>query len=150
MLIRPATADDVPAIAVLGEKFHEEAGWGDVAEYVTEDCAATLAGMVENADAILLVVDDEGEIIGMAGAITFPLYFNAAHRSAQELFWYMKPGQRNGAGSRMLDTLENELRVLGCQSNIMIALDKVSPEATGRYYRQRGYRAAEHSWIRRL
>lgn len=150
MLIRIATAEDVSEIARLGEAFHAEAGWGDVAEYVMGDCATTLAGMVENPDALLLVVEDEGEIVGMAGAITFPLYFNASHRTAQEMFWYMKPGQRNGAGGRMLDTLETELRALGCQSSIMIALDKVNPEATGRYYRHRGYRAAEHSWIRRL
>jgi len=146
--IRPARLDDLPVIAALGEAFHEEAGWSDIAEYVPEDCEVSLRHMVESG--ILLVADRDGEIVGMAGGLTFPLYFNFAHRTGQEFFWYMKPGLRDGTGRRLLDALEDAARDAGCQSWIMIALDKVNPEATGRYYRHRGYRASEHSWIRRL
>jgi GNAT superfamily N-acetyltransferase len=149
-MIRLATPEDVPEIARLGGEFYAEAGWADIAEYRADDCAATLGQMVGTDAAILLVAEDEGEIVGMAGALTFPLYFNASHRAAQELFWWIKPGLRNGIGSRLLDTLETEARAKGCSSLIMIALDKVNPEATGRLYRRRGYRASEHSWIRRL
>lgn len=149
-MIRTATHDDVPAIAALGRKFHGEAGWADIADYVKKDCEASLHGMIDNPDAILLVAEDEGEIAGMAGGVTFPLYFNASHRTGQELFFYIVPGLRNGMGRKLLATLETEARALGCQSWIMIALEKIRPEATGRLYRREGYRAAEHSWIRRL
>lgn len=149
-MIREATLEDVPAIAQIGERFHGEAGWGDIAAYSVEDCARTLATMIGNEAAILLVAEKDGEIVGMAGGMVFPLYFNAAHKSGQELFWYMKPGLRDGTGGALLEAMEQTARDRGCQSWIMIALDKVAPELTGRLYRRRGYRPSEHSWIRRL
>lgn len=149
-MIRRASADDVEIIANLGREFHEEAGWADIADYRSVDCAETLRRMVDAEGALLLVAEDNGEIVGMAGAVLFPLYFNAAHLTAQELFWWIKPGLRNGEGGRLLDAMENEVRARGCESMIMIALDRVNPDATGRLYRRRGYRASEHSWIRRL
>jgi GNAT superfamily N-acetyltransferase len=147
-MIRSARPEDVPAIAELGEEFHASAGWGDIAEYVRADCETSLRQMIEIG--ILLVAEHEGEIVGMAGGLTFPLYFNFSHRTGQEFFWYMRPSYRNGEGARLLDALEDSAREAGCQSWIMIALDQVEPELMGRLYRSRGYRAAEHSWIRRL
>lgn len=149
-MIRPATLADVPAITQLGERFHGEAGWADISSFNAENCASSLTAMVENPEAILLVAEKDGRIVGMAGGMTFPLYFNASHRSGQELFWYVEPGLRDGTGGRLLDAMEQAARDRGCQSWIMIALDKVDPELTGRLYRRRGYRASEHSWIRRL
>jgi GNAT superfamily N-acetyltransferase len=105
--------------------------------------------MIEGAG-VVLVAEDEGRIVGIAGGIFFPLYFNHAHKSGQVLFLYVEPGRRDGLGGKLLAALENAAREAGCQSWIMIALDQVAPEATGRLYRRRGYRAAEHSWIRSL
>lgn len=149
-MIRRALLDDVPAIAEIGERFHDLAGWHDVAEYVGEDCSATLITMIESAEHIVLVAEVEGKIVGIAGGLTFPLYFNHAHRSGQELFLYVEPGLRDGTGGRLLTALEDEARAIGCKSWAMIALDKVEPELTGRLYRRRGYRASEHSYIKRL
>lgn len=148
-MIRPATPEDIPAIVAMGEKFHAEAGWADIAEYRPDDCARSIAAMIEGSG-IVLVAEREGQVVGMAGGVVGPLYFNAGHVTGQELFLYMTPGLRDGTGARLLAGLEDEARRRGCQSWIMIALDRVSPEATGRLYQRRGYRAAEHSWIRRL
>lgn len=149
-MIRLATPGDVPAIVEMGRWFHEDAGWGDISPFLEKDCAETVAGMIEGESGIVLVAEDEDGLIGMAGAMLFPLYFNKAHLSGQELFLYVRPGCRNGIGGKLLATLETEARAAGAESFIMIALDKVSPEATGRFYRHRGYRPAEHSYIRRL
>lgn len=148
--IRPATLDDIPAIAEMGERFHTEAGWGDIADYNIDDCAKSLAQMIETELGIVLVAEKEGRIVGIAGGLIFPLYFNHAHKSGQELFLYVEPGLRDGVGGKLLSALECEARRVGGKSWAMIALDKVNPEATGRLYRRHGYRAAEHSWIRRL
>lgn len=149
-MIRRATLDDVPEIARLGGLFHAEAGWGDIVEYSQTDCEKTLTHLVTNDDGIVLVADRDGEIVGMCGGLCHPIYFNHAHKSGQELFWWMRPDLRDGTGRELLEAMESEARRVGCESWSMIALDKVQPEITGRIYRRRGYRASEHSYIKRL
>jgi GNAT superfamily N-acetyltransferase len=148
-MIRHATVEDVPTIALLGHRFHEEAGWGDIADYVPADCEKALTHLVESDDGILIVAD-EGGIVGMAGGLCHPLYFNHAHKSGQEMFWWVDPRSRNGVGAQMLDALEAEAKAKGCKSWAMIALAKVKPELMGRVYQRRGYRASENTWIKRL
>ena len=148
-MIRHATPEDLPAIAEMGERFHTEAGWADIAGYSRGDCQASLKAMIEGAG-VVLVAENEGRIVGIAGGVYFPLYFNHGHKSGQELFLYVEPGLRDGTGAKLLTALEEAAREAGCQSWLMIALDHVAPEATGRLYKRRGYRPAEHSWIRRL
>ena len=149
-MIRKATLDDVARIAELGALFHAEAGWGDICEYVCEDTEKTLRYLVEDNNGILLVAERDGEIVGMCGGLAHPIYFNHAHKSGQELFWWVKPDCRGGVGKALFDAMEDEARRLGCTSWAMTALDKVQPELTGRLYRRRGYRASEHSYIKRL
>lgn len=148
-MIRRATPGDVCAIAALGAGFHDLAGWSDVAGYSAADCEASLRWMIDSADAVLLVAECDGDVVGMAGGIAAPLYFNFAHKHGQELFFFIAPEHR-GFGGALLDALEAEARVIGCASWQMIALDRVNPEATGRLYQRRGYRASEHSFIKRL
>jgi GNAT superfamily N-acetyltransferase len=149
-VIRNATPEDIPEIARLGELFHAEAGWADICEYSIDDTQKTLGHLVSDESGILLVAERDGEIVGMAGGLAHPIYFNHSHKSGQELFWWMKPGLRDGTGRLLLEAMENAARDIGCTSWAMIALDKVQPEITGRIYRRRGYRASEHSYIKRL
>lgn len=149
-MIREAVLADIPALVAMGREFHGAAGWGDITSFSDEDCAQTLSNMIASDDAIIMVADRDGEIIGMSGGVTTPIYFNYGHKTGQELFFWMRPDARNGEGARLLAALEDAARAKGCQSWAMIALDKIRPEATGALYRRRGYRPAEHSWIKRL
>ena len=149
-MIRPATLADLPALGEIGARFHEEAGLSDIAEYVSADCQQSIAKMIQSADGIVIVAEADGQIIGVAGGLAHPLYFNFGHRSGMELFWWVDPPHRNGLGAQLFSALENEARALGCESWMMIALDKVQPKATGRLYQRRGYRASEHTYIKRF
>lgn len=148
--IRPATAADLPAILAMGERFHAEAGWGDIVDFVPADCLGTLQHLLDNPGGILLVMESAGEVVGMAGGLAHPFYFNHAHRTGQELFFYVAPNARQGLGSALLNALEDSAREIGCTSWAMIAVDRLRPAAIGRLYERRGYRAAEHSYIKRL
>ena len=150
IVIRDATAADVPAIACLGARFYDEAGWHDVAEWDDASIQLTLHHMVSGDDGIVLVLERKGVICGMAGGMVFPLYFNHAHKSGQELFWWVDTDERIGTGRLLLEALEDRARQAGAESWAMIALDKDRPEATGMLYLRRGYRASEHSYIKRL
>ncbi len=137
-------------MTAMGREFHAAAGWSDVTGFNDDDCAQTLANMVENETAIVVVCEHDGEVIGMAGGVMSPIYFNYGHRSGQELFFWMRPDARNGDGAKLLSELEAQAKLKGCSSWVMIALEHVRPQATGMLYKRRGYRLAEHNWIKRL
>jgi GNAT superfamily N-acetyltransferase len=149
-MIRPATEADCETIAKLGEIFHAEAAWSDICAFDAADCQITLERMSRHPEAILLVAEKDGRIIGMAGGLISPLYFNHRHMTGQELFWWIDPKERGSVGVRLLEALEDEARRMGCSSWAMIALDKVEPERTARIYQRRGYRASERTFIKRL
>ncbi|MES2904551.1 MAG: GNAT family N-acetyltransferase [Pseudomonadota bacterium] len=149
-MIRAATPADIETIVGMGREFHSAAGWGDIADYDDTTTALTLRNMIDSEAMVLLVAEQDGEVVGMAGGGMAPLYFNHAHRIGQEIFYWINPEARNGIGKHLLDELENTARAAGCQSWIMVALDNVRPEVTGRLYRMRGYRPAERNWIRKL
>lgn len=149
-MIRPASLDDCEVIVDLGEGFFTEAGWQDIADYVREDCLRSLQFLATDETGILLVAEEDGEIVGMAGGLVSPLYFNLSHKTGQELFWWIKPGQRGAAGLRLIDALEQSARARGCTSWAMIALDHIDPERTAKIYERRGYRPSERTYIKRL
>lgn len=148
--IRDANPSDAAAVAALGERFHVEAGWDDIADYDADDCRVFLEELAQNPDAVFLVAEREGEIVGMAAGLAMPLYFNVRHRHGQELFFWLDPSARGHIGSAFLQAFEDAARGIGCASWAMVALAKVKPELTGRLYSRKGYRASEHYWIRRL
>lgn len=148
--IRPAAVDDIPAIVRIGARFFDEAEWADVAEWDHDSICSTLRGMIADPNGIVLIAIREGVICGIAGGLVYPLYFNCNHITGQELFWWVEPEARKGVGAHLLDCLELAAMNAGAQSWAMIALDKVRPEAVGALYRRRGYRASEHSYIKRL
>lgn len=149
-MIRAATVKDCRIIAELGHRFHREAAWGDICDYKVSDCQKSLEAMCGLPDAILLVAEEDGEIVGMAGGLVSPLYFDHAHKTGQELFWWIKPTAAPGTGGRLLEAMEQAARDRGCSSWAMIALDKLNPDKMARLYRLKGYRASEHSFIKRL
>ena len=148
--IRDATADDVDEIARLGHVFYEEAGWADIAEWDEASIKVTLSSLIDNTAGIVLVLCRKGVISGIAGGMVYPVYFNHAHKTGQELFWWLTPDQRDGGGKGLLDALEAAAKARGAQSWAMIALDMLRPEAIGAVYQRRGYRPSERTFIKRL
>lgn len=150
MTIRPARHEDCAEIARLGLIFHAEAGWSDIADYVEEDCLRSLMHLVEAEAGILIVLERHGEIIGFAGGMASPIYFNFAHKTGQEFFYWIRPEARGRHGIALLDALEEAARTIGCNSWVMISLAKLNAESTGRFFERRGYRPSENTFIKRL
>lgn len=147
---RDATLDDIDAVARLGARFFDEAEWSDVTSWDHETVCITLRNLIEQDGGILVVCEREGVIIGMAGGLVHPAYFNRHHLTGQELFWWVEPRYRGGAGSALLNSLEASARERGAQSWAMIALAKVRPDAVGKIYERRGYRPSERTYIKAL
>ena len=147
-MIREATSADIEEIAALGERFHAQAGWEEI-EYSREDCAASLANLMASGLFICLVAETE-KIVGMASGVMSPVYFNHAHKSGEELFWWVSGDAPQMTGVRLLDGLEKAARAKGCQSWQMKSLARLNGERMTRLYERRGYRASEQSFIKRL
>jgi GNAT superfamily N-acetyltransferase len=148
-MIRPATADDILAIALLGKRFHAEAGWEEI-EYSAADCAVSLSNFLQSDAFVCLVAEHEGELVGMAAGIISPVYFCHEHLSGEELFWWVSPNASQFTGIRLLDALEGAARERGCKTWQMKSLARLNGDRMTRLYERRGYRAAEQSFIKRL
>ena len=102
-MIRDAKPADVGRILELGERFFNEAGWPRVATWDAMSVVDTLERLAT--EGVLLVAEDGGRVVGIAGAPVGPAYFNSAVLMSQELFWYVDKDVR-GVGMPMLDALE--------------------------------------------
>lgn len=148
--VRIATEADTDALVSMGRQFFALTGCDDLADFDVESFKATLAHL-RTGDAVCLVAEVNGQVVGAAGALAYPFYFNAAHKTGQEIFWWLNPEHRGGTlGGRLLIALEAWARGAGCKTFSMIALDAVNPNEVGAMYQRRGYRATEHSYIKEL
>ena len=149
-MIRPATENDMHSLIGMGRRFFQASGYGDLAAFDRESFEVTLRHLI-GGGGTCLVAEKDGLVVGMAGALAYPFYFNAQHKTGQELFWWLNPEHRGGLlGARLFAGLEAWAKDQGCSSFTMVALDAVRPEQVGGMYKRRGYRASEHTYIKEL
>lgn len=149
-MIRQATIEDIPRLIELGMEFFEMTELGNVTEYDAQSAGKTLTAMIEGRDATVLVIEIEGEIVGVAGAMIYPFFFNLNHRVAQEFFWFVSVEHRGGRESiRLFQALEAWAKDNGADSMAMVALG-CNYESVSEFYRKQGYYRQETSFMRRL
>ena len=149
--IRAGRAEDIGGLVQLGMRFFEEAGLSDIAEWDTPSFMSTLAYLIDDSmPSSLLVVEKDSTLIGMAGSVMFPFYFDLKTTAAQEVFWFLEPEFRKGIGGELLDELEADAKRKGATVFISAHIAGHRDEAFGRVYARRGYRPSEATYIRRL
>ncbi len=151
MIVRLAINRDLPECLELGRRFTESVYLGELVGYDDESAAALLDNLITNDDGILLVVENDAALVGMAGAILYPFYFNKDHKTGQELFWFIEPEHRHGRlGLELLEAMEGEALAKGARSFMMVALEEHEPERLAKFYARHGYRATERVFTRTL
>ncbi len=148
-MIRPATSDDIPELMRMGRAFHAVTGVADIIPLDDASLEQTFANLIAAPTGVILVADNGAGLAGAVGALLHAHYFNAAHVTGQELFWWVDPAQR-GFGSDLFNALEAWVRENEAATFSMIALDSLDAERVGRIYRRHGYRPTEHSWMKRF
>ena len=131
-MIRPATACDILSIVGMVEQLR--AAVDGPVPVDRSHTARTLAGLISNHDALVLV-SDAGFI---AGALV-PTIINPAP-IAQEMGWFAT----DGSGLRLLRRFETWARECGA------ALVQLSTGPNGPDLVRLGYRQAEQAWIRTI
>lgn len=86
----------------------------------------------------------------MAAGVLAPVYFKADHLSGEELFWWVSDDASQMTGLRLLQALEAEAKARGAQSFQMKSIARLNGDRMGKLYERKGYRASEHSYIKRL
>jgi len=110
-VIRPATPNDIPALAAIGRAFAAESGLpGTFSESASR---RTLAGAIADPDWIVLVLDERGEIAG--GTI---LALNACYAEEPQAYvqmLYVAPAWRGtDAGRRLVAAICDAADVRNC------------------------------------
>lgn len=147
-MIRAATPEDVPAIVEMGEAFFEEAGWAARAKFCRESFTQSVQRIAQAG--ILLVVEKAGRVVGMAGAVFSPAYWNEKVLIGQELFWYVLPTDRKGSGKELLRQLESAAKARNVQFFGMVSEHGLRHDALKAVYERAGYSLAEHTFCKAL
>lgn len=74
MIVRQLTEQDIPAVIHLGGRMHEESQYSALT-YSPEKVAKKCIRSLYDPDMFALVAENEGEIVGMIGAIVGPYEF---------------------------------------------------------------------------
>lgn len=148
--IREAVAADLEHVLALARNFFAATSYADIIDFDDQSFIGTFNHLIQGGG-VCLVGEMDGQILGFTGAMAYPFYFNANHKTGQELFWWVEPQARgSGLGSHMFKALEQWARDQGCKTFSMIALDSLRPEAVAKVYRRSGYLPSEHSYIKEL
>lgn len=141
-VIRLATADEIPRLLEMGERFHstseysKHVGWD---EQKTLELATNLVAQKN-----LLVIDSNGSLLGMLGMVFFP-HFLSGEVIAIEVFWWLEPEHR-GEGKKLLKAAEDLARERGAKRIQMIAPnDRVAV-----LYRRMKYQFVESAYQKTL
>lgn len=149
MHVRAATLQDLPTLLRMGQSFYEETHYVDIGEYCADSVADLVIQMIDTG--VCLVVEDEaGKPVGMAGLLVAAFAFNRAHRAAYEVMWWVDPAaQGQGAGKALLEAIEPACRDAGCEAIQMVHLASSPPQA-GALYTRMGYGHTESSYTKVL
>ncbi len=140
MTIRLAAPEDIPSLMRMAERFHAMAPFAELIPFCPESMADTFVKLATHDSGVLFVAEVDGAVVGMIAGITFPHWVNAAHRSAQELFWWCDPEYRGkGAGMALADALEQWSKDIEADSLFMASTSNLTPDALGKLYQRRGF-----------
>lgn len=149
MTVRPATADDLDEVALLGSKFHQHTAWAQRIPY-SVDGGVAWARMMYDAG-LLIVADTEDGLVGCVGGLKYPFLNNPAWIIGSEILWWVEPEYRNGGlGKQLIDAIEHAAKDAGCHLWVMVSLEAVEPEKAGAIYKKLGYELTEHSYMKEL
>lgn len=142
--IRIARRSDIPKLVLLGEEFAVlsqpihgfSVSRARIIEFANE--------VVENPDAVVLVLLCDGIIQGFLAGVKQRIYFSE-DVAMQELAWYVKKGFK---ALGMLEAFESVAKAMGC--NQIIVGNKPAYYDLQRYYERIGFKLLENQYVKHL
>lgn len=148
-MIREAVIEDIPVMVKLGKEFFDFTELGRITEYDADSAAKTFKALIENEMATILLIEIDGKVVGGAGAVLSPFYFNLNHITGQEFFWFVSEKYRGTKESlKLFNALEGWAKDQGANSFFMIALK--CNDGIKKLYEHKGYYEQETHFARRV
>lgn len=149
--VRVATTADISAYMDLAAAFVATTPVSHIIPFDREGTAAFVTASLDNPNMLVLVAEEAGTIIGITGALAYPMYFNPGKLVAQELWWYLTPAARGGSTSKLLfQTIENWAKDIGAEAMFMIALADARIDTMAKVYKRSGYAPVERTYVKGL
>ena len=149
--VRNATIDDLSEYVLLAQEFHAASPMHGAIAFDPEGYADFFIGAVENPDIGLWLAEIGGKVVGITGAINYPLYFNPKSNVVQELWWWLTPDSRGtGAGAKMFNCIKDWAKEKNACAMFMIALEDDRAGKMEKLYRRAGFKPVERTFIKEV
>ena len=151
MIVRRAVAADLDKYVVLAETFHAASPMKDAAKFDVKGYGDFFLSSLENDSLGIWLSEIDGEMVGICGAILYPLYFSPSSLVAQELWWWLTPKARGtGAGKMMFTQLEMWAKERNASSLFMIALEDDRAGKMEKLYVRAGFKPIERTFMKEV
>lgn len=150
-MIREATEDDLDQIVLLGKKFFDYSVYSEHATYDECSVRELTSSLININEGLLLTVEYGEKLVGILGAVLFPLFFNKHHLVCQELFWFVDQEYRDKKiGMDLLKATEVWAKIQGAKTMMMVSLSNDESKNVKRLYTMNGYNPNEQYFLRGL
>lgn len=154
--VRPAQHEDVPAVVDLGARLHAESDTYREFPYsrmkaraIALRCLGSLMAPAE--DAVLLVAEDEGRVVGMLGGYLSDGVFVDDMLVATDFTFYVEPKHRGTmAAVRLVKMFELWARTAGATHISPGISTRIEDDRTQRFYERLGYAPSGVSMMKRI
>jgi GNAT superfamily N-acetyltransferase len=149
--VRKATIEDLPQYVVLAQEFHAASPMHGAIAFDPEGYSNFFTGAAQNPNIGLWLAESDNKVVGITGAINYPLYFSPNSNVVQELWWWLTPDARGtGAGAKMFDCIKIWAKEKNASAMFMIALEDDRAGKMEKLYRRAGFKPLERTFIKEV
>ena len=151
MIVRKATVDDLPKYIVLAQSFHAASPMHGSIEFDSEGYSQFYLTSLQNDCVGIWLAEIDDDIVGICGAVVYPLYFNPSAIVVQELWWWLTPKSRgSGAGGKMFKQIEAWAKEKNAAALFMIALEDTRAKKMENLYVRAGFKPMERTFMKEV
>jgi GNAT superfamily N-acetyltransferase len=151
MIVRKATETDLPQYLVLAQAFHAASPMHGAIEFDVPGYSQFYLSSLQNDSVGIWLAEIDGQIVGICGAVAYPLYFNPSALVVQELWWWLTPASRgSGAGGQMFKQIEQWAKEKNAAALFMIALEDNRAKKMENLYIRAGFKPMERTFIKEV
>ena len=151
MIVRKAIEADLPKYLVLAQTFHAASPMHGAIEFDTSGYSQFYLASLQNDSVGIWLAEINNDIVGICGAVAYPLYFNPSALVVQELWWWLTPASRgSGAGKQMFQQIEQWAKEKNAAALFMIALEDNRAKKMENLYIRAGFKPMERTFIKEV